>query len=116
MIPLTVERRLSLLSSTEEIFNKVKRPYEDALRLSGHRTKLQYKPPGDKKRIRRRQITYFNPPFSKRVKTNIGRMFLRLIDKHFPKGTHLAKVMNRNCVKLSYSTTKNMKKIIDAHN
>ena len=52
----------------------------------------------------------------RRVKTNIGRIFLQLLDKHFPKGSKLAKVMNRNCVKLSYSTTKNMKKIIEAHN
>ena len=115
-VPKTVETRLSLLSSSEEIFNEEKRPYEDALKNSGHKIKLEYKPPGKSKRVRRRQITYFNPPYSKRVKTNIGRTFLHLIDKHFPKGTKLAKVMNRNCVKLSYSTTKNMKKIIDAHN
>ena len=47
---------------------------------------------------------------------NIGRKFLQLIDKYFPTGSPLSKIMNRNCVKLSYSTTKNMKRHIDGHN
>ena len=29
-------------------------------------------------------ITYFNPPFSENVKTNIGKEFLKLVSKHFP--------------------------------
>ena len=122
-VPKTVQTRLSMLSSSKEIFDEEKTVYENALRASGHTTKLEYKPPVEKKkRIRRRQITYFNPPFSKRVKTNIGRRFLQLLDKHFPKGKYdkedrpITKIMNRNCVMLSYSTTKNMKQHISAHN
>ena len=63
-----------------------------------------------------RQVTWFNPPWSSRVRFNIGRKFLQLLDKHFPKGSPLRKICNRNCVKLSYSTTKNMSRIIAAHN
>ena len=33
----------------------------------------------------RRNIFWFNPPFSQNVKTNIGKMFLKLIRKHFPR-------------------------------
>ena len=43
-------------------------------------------------------------------------MFLKLIDKHFPKDSPLRQVVNRNCVKASYSCTKNVKQIIQAHN
>ena len=35
-------------------------------------------------RRRHRNIIWFNPPFSKTVRTNVGRNFLQLIDKHFP--------------------------------
>ena len=45
-----------------------------------------------------------------------SRKFLQLLDKHFPKGSPLRQICNRNCVKLSYSTTKNMSRIIAAHN
>ena len=48
--------------------------------------------------------------------TDVGRTFLELIDKHFPKGSELSKICNRNSIKVSYSTTKNISKFIDAHN
>ena len=117
-----MQNRLSMLSSTKEIFEEEKGPYEQALRASGYRTTLEYKPKTKKKRIRRKAITYFNPPFSKSVKTNIGRRFLQLIDKYSAKysapatKSKVSQILNRNCIKLSYSTTKNMKRHIDAHN
>ena len=68
------------------------------------------------KKNRRRKITWFNPPFSKNVQTNIGQDFLKLIDKNFPTGHPLAKVINRNTVKISYRCMPNMKKAIAGHN
>ena len=56
------------------------------------------------------------PPFSKGIKTNIGIAFLALVKKHFPPGSPLYPVCNRNTIKLSYSCTRNMKAIIQAHN
>ena len=50
------------------------------------------------------------------VKTNVGKFFLQLIDKHFPKTNPLSKIINRQKVKLSYRTTQNMKQIISSHN
>ena len=50
------------------------------------------------------------------VSTNIGKQFLQLIEKHFPTDHKLRKCINRNCIKLSYSCTKNMKNIILTHN
>ena len=115
-VPKTVEKRLSMLSSNKEIFDQEKIEYEEALKMSGYKTKLEYQPYEKKKRVRKRTITYFNPPFSKCVKTNLGRQFLRLIDKHFPAGTKISRLMNRKCIKLSYCTMKNMQRHIDAHN
>ena len=43
-----------------------------------------------KRKNRRRNITWFNPPYSQNVSTNIGRRFRNLISKHFP-GTRISR-------------------------
>ena len=72
--------------------------------------------PQKTRRNRQRNIIWFNPPFSKNVKTNIARNFLCLIDKHFPPNHKLHKIFNRNTVKVSYSCMNNVKSIISKHN
>ena len=67
-------------------------------------------------RNRQRNIIWFNPPFSKNIKTNIARNFLNLVDTHFPAGHKLHKIFNRNTVKVSYSCMNNVKNIISKHN
>ena len=42
-LPLSIESRLSSLSSSEEIFNDSVIPYQDALDKSGYKYKLKYK-------------------------------------------------------------------------
>ena len=54
--------------------------------------------------------------YSKGIKTNLGKLFFNLVRKHFPPGSLLYAVCNKNTIKLSYSCTKNMKAIIQAHN
>ena len=62
---------------------------------------------------RRRNITWFNPPFCKLSNINIGKYFLGLISKHFKDDNPLRKMINQNNVKISYSCTDNISKIID---
>lgn len=50
------------------------------------------------------------------MKTNVAKTFLHLIDKHFPRTHKLHKIFNRNTVKVSYSCTENIEKIIKSHN
>jgi hypothetical protein len=50
------------------------------------------------------------------VKTNVGKKFLQLMDKHFPVGNPLHKIFNRNSVKMSYRCTANLGMKIKAHN
>ena len=50
------------------------------------------------------------------VKTNLGRKFLRIVDKCFQKKHPLYKIFNRHTLKLSYSCMPNMKSIISSHN
>ena len=117
-IPLSISKRLSDNSSNENIFNDAKSEYQKALKENGYTSELQYVPKHQEKRnrIRKRNIIWFNPPFSKNVETNIAKRFLQLIDKHFPSSNPLHKIFNRNTLKVSYSTTENMKQIVNKHN
>ena len=113
-----VEKRLSSLSKSKEIFENEKRPYEEALKQSGYDLKLSYQPTAStkKKRNRQRKIIWFNPPFSESVSTNIGRDFIKIVEKNFPQNHRYHKIFNKNTVKVSYSCMKNMEQIIKSHN
>ena len=58
----------------------------------------------------------FQTTISVNVKTNIGRTFLRLIDKHFLRHHKSRKLFNRNNIKISYSCMPNMISFIRNHN
>ena len=117
-LPFSVERRISELSSSEEIFKQAKDHYQEALTKSGYTHQLRYNPPApsNNRRNRSRRIIWFNPPFSKSVVTNVGKEFLRLIDTHFPAHNPLHKIFNRNTVKVSYGCAPNIKSKISSHN
>ena len=57
-----------------------------------------------------------NPPFSKIVKTNIGKKFFKLINHHFPKHHKMSKIFTKNTIKLSYSCCINMDSVTASHN
>ena len=96
-IPASVEKRISPLSADEETFKKAAPIYNSALNKSGFKANMTFRPESKNtskqktkaQRRRRRKTTWFNPPFSKTVKTNVGKKFLRLIDRHFPRGSKL---------------------------
>ena len=50
------------------------------------------------------------------MKTNIGREFLKLLDRSFPVGNPLRKVFNRNTVKIGYKCMPNMAMAVSRHN
>ena len=68
------------------------------------------------KKKRRRKIIYFKPPFSLDVKTPIGRLFLKLVKKHFTPDHPLYKILNFRCLKISYWCLDNIKTEITANN
>ena len=112
-IPKIIETRLSNHSSNETIFLEAVKDYENALKQSGYNVYMKYNPQNqvnNNKKNRKRNIIWFNPPYNKTVSTKIGYYFLNLIDKYFPRNHEFHQIFNRNCVKASYSCTKNMKK------
>ena len=120
-LPKMIQNRISKLSCNEEEFNKAKPMYEAALRASGFAQPFKYDvtahqpAPAPTRRSRRRKIIWFNPPYNQAVRQNVGKQFLALLDKHFPKDHKYHHLFNRNTVKLSYSCTTNMKNIISGH-
>ena len=116
-IPLTVQRRISDLSSNKEVFDREKAFFEDALKRSGYDVSLQYTPSDTQaKKGRSRKVIWFNPPFCKSVKTRIGAKFLELINTCFPKNHTLSKIINRNTIKVSPCCLNNVNSIISGQN
>ena len=87
----------------------------------GFKEELKYTPSDtsfqeeNDQRTRRRKI-WFNPPYSRSVKTNTGKNFLHLLLNHFPTNNKMHKIFNKNTMKVSYSCIKNMDSIISGHN
>ena len=116
-IPLSVNRRLSSISSAKGLFDETAPLYQAELKKAGYEHKLEFTEVDLEKRKRRpRRRLYFNPPYCMTVKTNVGQKFLNLIDKHFPRGSFLYPLINRTKVKLSYRCMPNMGMKINKHN
>ena len=50
-----------------------------------------------------------------KVETNIGKRFLKLVKKHFPRNNFRI-IFNKNTIKISYSCMRNISSIIASHN
>ena len=113
-IPSGVAKRLSTNSSSKEEFDNHTQHFKEAMRAAGHEVPLEYTEENvTKRKNRKRNVIYFNPPWSSNVTTNIGGLFLSLVRKHFGMGSPLYHLFNPKKLKVSYSTTSNMKKIYD---
>ena len=126
-LPAAINRRIASLSSDKQMFYSVAPTYDKALKQSNYNTKLQY-PTAESTATtesrsqnenskRSRNIIWFNPLYSKTVRTNVAGDFLKLIDKHFPKTSPLHKIFNRNTIKVSCSCMYyNVKSVISRRN
>ena len=120
-LPISVNKRINSLSCNREVFYNAAPLYNHALKHSNFDFHLNHESPPTHRNTstrqnRQRNVIWFNPPYSKNVKTNIARDFLRLLDKHFPHSHKLHSIFNRHTVRISYSCTGNMKSFLDKHN
>ena len=121
-VPKMINKRLSTLSSNEEIFNAATKPYEDALKESGYNYQMKYEEINlddlnkKKKRNRRKRQHWFNPPHSDNLRTNIGEKFINIVKSEFTEDHVLHSIFNVNTVRLSYSCMPNMSSKISMHN
>ena len=79
--PKSVKKRISDISSDENVFNNAKLRYEKALNNSGFTKTFSYIKSSDQninnreaKKKRKRKIIWYNPPFSLNVKTNFSKI------------------------------------------
>ena len=109
-----ISYRLSRNLSSELIFNESKHQYEDALNKIGFKTYKDSAAPTNKKKskIRKSKIIWLNPPYDQNVSTNVAKIFLKLVDKHFPRTHRLHKIFNCNTIKVSYSCMSNVQQLI----
>ena len=115
-LPKMISTRISELSKDKQIFSNEAPTYNQALKNAGYNTEITFTKTEHKKRTRKRNILWFNPPWNDEVATNIARKFLNMIEKHFPKKSEFHKYFNKNNIKVSYSTMPNMASIIARHN
>ena len=78
--------------------------------------KTEQKTKTNNKNKRKRNIIWYNPPFSSLVKTNIGREFINRVKKHFSKNNLLTKILNNHKIRISNSCTANLERLIKSHN
>ena len=127
-IPKAVNLRIGKLSANEKIFKESSKRYIEALKNSDFKEDFRYLKQNitteftkennyvQKNKNRKRKIIWFNPPFCKLANIDVGKYFLRLIDKHFKQDNILHKIFNRETLKISYSCTNNISQIINSHN
>ena len=115
-----VSKRISETSSNEQTFKESIPIYKKALQKSGFHEKLEYvreerdKHGKEEKKRRKLKIIWFNRLYS-HVKINVGKQFLKLVRRHFPKGHKLNKIFNKNTPKVRYSCMRNMSSILTRH-
>ena len=122
-LPAGVNKRLNDISSNEVMFNNNKQLYQRALNDAGYDFRLEYTEKvveedtnPRKKRQRKRNKLYFNPPWSDTVQTNVAKVFMKTLADSFPADHILHPILNKNNVRVSYSTTKNLARVISSHN
>ena len=114
-----INKRLCPILSNNAVFNEHSKIHQEALNYSGYNHQLTFndnQTTHPSKCKRHRNVSWFNPPYSMSVKTNIGRSFLSLVNSHFHKEHPLHKIFNRNTVKISYSCISSMLEIINRNN
>ena len=115
-IPSMLSNRISENSCDKNHFDKTTPDYNIALKNSGFNENITYIPIPSKRQSRKRKIIWFNPLYSANAKINVGKIFMRLVDKYFPRHHKYHKLFNRNNIKLNYSCVPNMSNAIEKDN
>ena len=97
-LPTSINKCISTLSPDKQSFEDAAPAYQNALGHSNFSHKLEYTPHETQRPRRSGQcnVIWFNPPFSKNVKTNIACSFLHLETHTFQQVT--------SCTKFSIGT------------
>ena len=118
-ISKVISKHLTNISCNKNVFHRNVGIYQAALKNSGFGGKITYNDQSqqannvnieeaNQARKRKRVTIWYNPPYSVNVKTNIGKIFFKLLQKHFPPIHPMYTIFNKNKIKISYSYFRNM--------
>ena len=124
-IPKAISKCLTNISCNKNVSDRNVGIYQAALKNSGFDGKITYNNQSEQAsnvnieeanqaRKRKRAIIWYNPPYSMNVKTNIGKTFFKLLQKHFPPTHPMYTIFNKKKIKLSYNFFPNMGSIISS--
>ena len=98
-------KRISCIPLNKNVFNEASQIYNEALKKRGFGQNIEFienktnnRDNSGRRKKRTRKVIWFNPPYSKNVKTNVGKYFIQLIQNHFTKDHKLNKIFNKNIV------------------
>ena len=74
-------------------------PVEGHIFTNSNTIVMQLRTPTEKNGTR--NITWYNPQWNSNIKSNIGKKFLNIVNKSFPKQHPLHKIFNRQTLKIS---------------
>ena len=121
-LPISINKRLSEISPNASSFiqtdyiNIPKTPLTTVGITTSSHTNTHIHQHHQTKKTRRRNITWYNPPYSRNVTTNIRQSFLKILDEEFPPEHNIHQIFNRNKVKISCCCMSNMKGTFNGHN
>ena len=125
-VPKAISKRLTSVCNTN-VFDRNIGIYNTVLKNSGfdqistydeqdELTSDSVNEESNQRRKSKRDIVWYNPPYSMNVRTNVGKIFFKLLRKHFPPSHPMYAIFNTNKVKISYSCFPNIGSIISSHN
>ena len=115
------------MSCNKNVFNRNVDIYQATLKDSGFDGTIIYNDQSEQPknvnieeanqvRKPKRAIISYNPLYSMNVKTNVGKTFFALLQKHFPPTHPMNSIFNKNKIKISYSCCPNRGSILSSHN
>ena len=117
-LPESISCRINKLSFDISVFDNSKDLYNDVISTNGFKDKIKFNPDFKKNisrnKNREKKIIWSNPPYISNVSTNIGKFFLAILDRNFPKSHKLYKIFNQSNVKICYSSLPNFASIINS--
>ena len=100
-IPAAINKCLCSISSDNVVFCENSKIHQKAFNYSGYNHQLTFndsQTAHPSKCKRHRNVSWFNPPYSMNVKTNIDRSFLSLVDFHLHKDHPLHRIQSRSVI------------------
>ena len=111
-IPNAISKSLTNISCNKNVFDRNVCIYQTELKNSGFDGTIIYNDQSDEAknvnieeanqaRKHKRAIIWYNPPYSMNVETNVGRIFFKLLQKHFPPAHPKYTIFNNKKIKNS---------------